>query len=279
MAETVLSSGIILPNGVSTDKVVKPPPFHYAPVTIVEGEQKSGKTNFCVSRVIDPVFRYLTSIKLRDGVVVRAEPVLKPNGYAVIGAAKIWYPNSNQPVIDAVPKGSILIADGIKIFANFHLKGVRYHYMNVREIITHLNDGMITGLPLYKGEKVIAAYLIVDEAYLMGLDKRRSLSPLAIVMSQLGYQLAKRHLYTMIALPDAIVLGFRIVNIESEHVVCTYDERREEITARIRARKKYKMLRPISFNARTYWKYYDPDEQHKLSESEMARALADFDGV
>jgi hypothetical protein len=256
------------------DRVVKQTPFHYAPVTIVEGEQKSGKTCFCVTRVVDPTYAHLTAIKLYngtpEGILVKAAPVLKPNGFAVIGLAKIWLPNSS-PKIMPVPPRSILIAEGIRIFANFHLRGIRYKFMTVAEIIAHLNDGTITGIS--PDGKVIAAYLIIDEAYLAGLDKRRSLAPLAIVMSQLGYQIAKRHLNVMIALPDANVLGFRIINIESEHVVCTYDEFREEITARIQARKKYKQPRPITFNARKYFKYYDPDEQHQISNQEMARAL------
>jgi hypothetical protein len=258
--------------------VPKPPPLHYAPVTIVEGEQKSGKTCFCVTRVVDPTFKYLTAIKLYngtpEGIVVRAEPVLKPNGYAVINWAKIWMPLSSTPKIMPVPPRSILISDNVRIFANFHLKGIRYRYMVEGDIIAHLNDGTITGLPLTKDDQVKVAFLIIDEAYMAGMDKRRSLSGLAVVMSHLGNQFAKRHLNVMIALPNANYLGFRITDFETEHVVCEYDEMREIITARIRARKKYKTPREVPIQARQYFKYYDPDELKKMSNNDLASAIA-----
>jgi hypothetical protein len=183
-------------------------------------------------------------------------------------------PLSSKPKIMSVPPRSILIADAVRIFANFHPKGIRYKYMNERDIITHLNDGTITGLPLTKDDPVKVAFLIIDEAYMSGMDKRRSLSGLAVTMSHLGYQFAKRHLNVMIALPNANDLGFRITNIETEHVVCTYDEFREVITAKIRARKKYKTPRSVPIQARQYFKYFDPDELKKMSNDEMASALA-----
>ena len=257
--------------------VPKPPPLHYAPVTIVEGEQKSGKTCFCVTRVVDPTFKYLTAIKLYNGtpkgITVKAEPVLKPNGYAVINWAKIWLPNSPTPKIMPVPPKSILIADGVRIFANFHLKGIRYRYMTEKEIIVHLNDGTITGMPLSKDDPVKVAFLIIDEAYMAGMDRRRSLDGLSVVMSHLGNQFAKRHLNVMIALPNANYLGFRITDLETEHVVCTYDEFREEILARIQARKKYKTPRAVPIKARQYFKYYNPDELKQMSGNDLASAL------
>jgi len=285
--------------------VPKPPPLHYAPVTIVEGEQKSGKTCFCVTRVVDPTFKYLTSIKLynntKDGIVVKAQPVLKPNGFAVVNWAKIlrgfdyvyniikeyqgqlvadkWKKTRDVYRIDdktimPVPPRSIVISDAVRIFANFHLKGIRYKYYTEAEIVAHLNDGTISGLPLTKDDPVKLAFLILDEAYMAGMDKRRSLDGLSVVMSHLGNQFAKRHLNVMIALPNANYLGFRIIDLEAEHVVCEYDEIREIITARIQARKKYKTPRSVPIQARQYFKYYDPDELKKMSNKDLMSALA-----
>jgi hypothetical protein len=256
------------------EKVVRQKPLHFAPFTIVEGEQKSGKTNFCVTRVINPTFANLTSIKLYngtpEGLIVKAAPVLNSRGFTAIGFAKIWLP-SQSPKIMRVPPRSILRADSIRIFANFHLKGIRYSYLKIPEIVRHLNDGSITGLS--RDGSIRAAFLIIDEAYLAGLDKRRSMGALAIVFSQLGYQIAKRHLNVMVALPEANVLGFRTTDIENEHVICTYNEATEEITALIRNRKKYQGKREITYKARPYWKYYDPDEQQPMSNTEMYRAI------
>ena len=285
--------------------VRKPPPLHYAPVTIVEGEQKSGKTCFCVTRVVDPTFKYLTAIKLYngtpEGILIKAQPVLKPNGYSVVNWCKVlkgfdyvyniikeyqgqavadkWKRSRDTVRIEdktimPVPPRSIIIADAVRIFANFHLKGIRYRSVTEKDIITHLNDGTITGLPLVKDDPVQVAFLIIDEAYMAGMDRRRSLDGLSVVMSHLGNQFAKRHLNVMIALPNANYLGFRITDLEAEHVVCEYDEIREIITARIQARKKYKTPRSVPIQARQYFKYYDPDELKQMSNKDLVSAIS-----
>ena len=58
--------------GLEPPKVFKQAPLHYAPVTIVEGEQKGGKTCFLVTRVVDATYKYLTSIKLDKSVNINS---------------------------------------------------------------------------------------------------------------------------------------------------------------------------------------------------------------
>ena len=249
--------------------LVKQKPLHFAPITLVEGEQKSGKTCFCVTRVVDAVFKYVTSVKLPNQLVVKAEPALKPNGYSVTGWAKLWLPNQ-LPKIMKVPAGSIVRADGVRIFANFHLKGIRFVYLQLADIIQHLNDGTINGLST--DGSCIIAFLIIDEAYIGG-DKRDGMTPLSKCISKLGYQIAKRHLNVMFAAPDTNVLDFRIRGVETEHVTCSYDEERETINAEIKSRKKYNRPRNVPIQARPYWKYYNPDEQFELPDIQLERAM------
>jgi hypothetical protein len=253
----------------TTIEIVKQKPLNYAPITIVEGEQKSGKSCFCVTRVVDPTFANITSVKLQDGTVVKAEPALNSRGYAITGMAKMWFPN---PRVMVVPPHSCVIADSIRVFANFHLKGIRYVYLPLHLIIEYLNSGLITGLS--PDGLIKEAFLIIDEAYIGG-DKRDGMSPLVKVISKLGYQIAKRHLHVMFALPEADVLDFRLRGIETEHVICQpYDEVREIITVDIKNRKRYKQTRSVSFSARPYFRYYDADEQFELTNTQIARALA-----
>ena len=127
----------------SLGKVVKSKPFNYAPVTIIEGEQKSGKTETAVTRVVDPTYAGMTSVKLPSKVEVKAEPVLNKNGYPIIGYGKLWLPNEKSPRIMKIPNGSIVIADGVKVIYNGHLYGIRYIHMKLPDIIKHLNDGTI----------------------------------------------------------------------------------------------------------------------------------------
>jgi hypothetical protein len=239
----------------------KAKPFTFAPVTIIEGEQKSGKTETAVTRVVDPTFAGMTSVVLKNGVEVKAEPILNKDGYPIIGYGKLWLPNQ-PPRTMAIPPGSLVVAKDVRVISNGHLYGIRYAYMKLGDIIKNLNSGTIRN-----------CYLIIDEAYIGG-DRRDGLSPLVKVISKLGFQIAKRHITLIMCLPDSSVLDLRFQKLETEHIVTTYDEIERKITMFIRNRKKYKKTREVSYYAPIYWKYYDPDEEFEIPEVQMARALA-----
>jgi hypothetical protein len=245
----------------TTEIKIRPKPFTYAPVTIIEGEQKSGKSETAVTRVVDPTYANMTSVKLFDKTEVKAQPVLNKSGYPIIGYGKLWLPNQ-EPRTMKIPPKSCVIADSVHIIANFHLYGIRYAYMKLGDIIKHLNDGTIRD-----------CYLVIDEAYIAG-DRREGLSPLVKVISKLGWQLAKRHIIFTMCLPDSSVLDLRFQKLETEHIVTSYDERTRQITMFINNRKKYKRTREVTYNARIYWKYYNPDEEFEIPEIQMTRALA-----
>ena len=236
-------------------------PFTYAPVTIIEGEQKSGKTETAVSRVVDQTFAGMTSVKLSNGITVKAEPIFNKQGYPIIGYGKLWLTNQN-PRTMKIPAGSCVIADSVKVIYNGHLYGIRYAHMPLAEIIKHLNDGTIRD-----------CYLVIDEAYIAG-DRREGLSPAVKTISKLGWQIAKRHIFLIMCLPDASVLDLRFQKIGTERIVTSYDEDKRKITMFIKNPKKYKRQREISYYAPTYWKYYNPDEEYELPEVQLNRAIA-----
>lgn len=240
---------------------IKRKPFTYAPITLIDGEQGGGKSVTAVTRVVDPTFANMTSVKLADGSIVKAEPVLNKNGYAVIGYGKLWLPNQ-QPKIVKIPPKSCVIADDIKVIYNGHLYGIRYKHMELPDIVLHLNDGTIRD-----------CYLIVDEAYIAG-DKRDSLNPLVRIISKLSYQIRKRHIHLIFCAPDTNVLDFRLRDVETEHISCSYDERTKRVTMYIRNRKKYKGIREITYDASQYFIYYDTDENYEIPEIQLARAMA-----
>ena len=243
------------------DEIKKAKPFNYAPVTIIEGEQKSGKTVTAITRPIDETFSHLTAVKLANGLTIKAEPALKDNGYPIVGYGKLYMPNQS-PRIMKIPPNSCIIADSVKIIYNGHLYGIRYAHMKLKDIIQHLNDGTIRD-----------CYLIIDEAYIAG-DRRQGLSPAVKVISKLGWQLAKRHIILTLCLPDASALDLRFQKIETEHIITTYDPNTQYVTMFIRNRKKYKRDREVSYYTPTYFKYYNPDEEFEIPEIEMQRAMA-----
>jgi hypothetical protein len=246
---------------VVAESIKKAKPFTFAPVTIIEGEQRSGKTETAITRIVDKTFQGMTSVKLRDGIEVKAEPVLNKEGYAIINYGKLWLPNQ-EPRTMIIPAGSCVIAKDYKAIYNGHLYGIRYAHMDFKDIITHLNDGTLRDCDA-----------VVDEAYLGG-DRRNGLNPLVKVISQLGWQIGKRHIYFTMCLPDSSVLDLRFQKLETEHIVTSYDEYTRRITMFIRNRKKYKRTREVSYYAPMYWKYFNTDETFEISEVQMARAKA-----
>ena len=243
------------------EEIKRRKPFNFAPVTIIEGEQKSGKSETAITRLVDASYDGMTSIKLSSGIEVKAQPVFNKQGYPIIGYGKLWLPNQ-EPRTMKIPPNSCVIADKVRIIANFHLYGIRSVYMKLADIIKHLNDGMIRD-----------CYLNIDEAYLAG-DRRQGLSPAVKVISKLGWQLAKRHIILTLCLPDSSALDLRFQKLETEHIVTSYDPDTQKVTMFIRNRRKYKRPREVSYYAPTYWKYYNPDEEFEISEVEMARAIA-----
>lgn len=243
------------------EEMRKAKPFNYAPITFIEGEQGSGKTETAVTRVVDPTFSNMTSVRLGNGLVVKAEPVLNDSGYAVIGYGKLWLPNQ-PPKIMRIPPKSCVIADSVRIVYNGHLYGIRYVHLEMEDIIDHLNDGTLTD-----------CYLVVDEGYLAG-DRREGLSPLVKTITKLGWQIRKRHIFLIMCLPDSSVLDLRLQKIETEHIVCSYDIDTQRITMFIRNRKKYKKSREVTYDGRIYRKYYDTDEHYEISEVQIERAKA-----
>ena len=245
---------------VLANPLAKKKPFSYAPISFFEGEQRSGKTESALTRPIDATFANMTSVKLNDGTIVKAEPVFNKQGYALIGYGKLYI--SGSPRIMKIPPKSYVIADSIKVIYNGHLYGIRYAHMTLSEIIQHLNDGTLED-----------CYLVVDEAYIGG-DRRDGLNPLVKTVSKLGWQIGKRHIYLEMCLPDSTVLDLRLQKVETEHVICSYDDITKKITMLIRNRKKFKNVREVSYYAPLYWKYFDTDEKFTLTDVEIARATA-----
>lgn len=245
---------------VAEETTKKSTPFTYARVTIIDGEQGSGKSMSAVAIVVDATFKDISSVKMPDGEEVKAKPVLDQYNYPYIGYAKLFI-NGKWKTMKIPPK-SIVRADGVRIIYNGHLHGIRYAHMELIDIIKHLNDGTLKD-----------CYLIIDEAYIGG-DKREGMSPLVRVLTKLSKQLRKRHIHLIMCTPDSSELDQRFQKIEVEHIVCSYDEDTAKVTKFITNRKKYKKTRIVDYDAIIYRKYYDTDEIYEIPEVQMQRALA-----
>lgn len=231
-------------------------PMTYAHATFIEGDQGGGKSVTAVAREVDKTFANITSVKVLDGRVFKATPTNPPQ----IGKATIWLPD-RKPFVAKLPKHSCAIADSVKIYANFHFYGIRACYMTLDMIIEFLNDGTITD-----GD------VICDEHYIGGNSHRR-MSNLVGTIEQLGFQMRKRHInYTMIA-PYRSLVGSGGRVIVTEHIMCTYDEKKCEVTLTIKKKgeRKFRTLPP-------YWEpqyrpYYNTDELISLPQDQIGKAI------
>ncbi len=180
-----------------------------AEITIIEGEQGSGKTNTAVAKAKD--------------------------------------------AIDKDP--------ATKVFANFHLYGIKYVYTDLSTIVEYLNSKLIT-----------EGYVIIDESYI-GVDARRGMSLLTQVLTWFGSQIRKRGLNLILIAQHGRMIDSRFRLFMTEHILCSYNEKTRMITLTIIERGKRRPKRTVSYYAPQYWKYYNTNELPEIPEGLLAKAL------
>lgn len=229
----------------------------YAHVVFIEGDQGSGKNTVVVARLAEKTFANVTSIKLADGRIIKATPTNPPR----VGRAKIWLPN-REPFVAKVPPKSCVIADSVKIYANFHFHGIRASFMPLDAMIEYLNEGYINN-----------AYVVCDEHYIGG-STLRTMSNLVSTIEDLGFQMRKRHVEFMMIAPYKRLIGYRARSIVTEHIMCSYDEDKHEVTITVRKKGERRSRTLPPFYAPYYWSYFDTDELIKIGQSQISKALA-----
>ena len=159
-------------------------------------------------------------------------------------------------VVDAYKKDHTL-----KIYCNFHMYGIPHVFLPLHRMIQYLNGGVITN-----------AYLLIDEGYIGG-NAREGMTALAGVITKMANQIRKRHLHFYMATPNPRDLDRRFRWAKTENIMCQYDDKTRMITVMIKNKRKYRRPRIITYYAPQYWKYYDTDEQFKIPEGQIAKAL------
>ena len=234
-------------------------PLHYAPISLYEGDQGSGKSVTAVSEAVDAAFANVTSIKLAGGQVFKASPVLDEAGYPIIGKVRVHLPNKN--IIAKCPVGSCVIADDIRIYANFHFYGIRAIYLTMAEILEHLNDSTIG-----------FGYLYLDEHYMSG-NAREALNPVVRAITKLSNQMRKKHIYLSYITPHARQLDWIERSAVRKHVFCqSFNPETNIVTYTVRE-TGVRGTRTKSYYAATYFPYYNTDEQIGMSEQQIGTAI------
>ena len=234
-------------------------PLAFAPISLIEGEQGAGKTNYAVSEAVDVTFANATSIKLADGHEFPCSPLLGDGGYPVIG--KVIVHLSTKDIIVKCPPHSVVIAEDIRIYANFHFYGIRAVFFTTAQIIEHLNDGTIR-----------YGYLYFDEHY-KDANARENGSIIVKTITKLSNQMRKKHLYVSYLTPFARQIDWIERASVRKRVFCSsYDEETHIITYDIQE-KGHKGIRTKSYDASVYFPYYWTDEHFAMGENQIGKAI------
>jgi hypothetical protein len=234
-------------------------PLAYAPISLVEGEQGSGKNVYVCSEAVDATFANATSIKLADGHEFKCSPVLDDGGYPIIGKVKVHL--STKDLIVKCPAGSCVIAEDVRVYANFHFYGIRAAYFTLAQIIEHLNDGTIG-----------FGYLYLDEHY-MGGNAREGMSTVVRAITKLTNQMRKKHIHLTYLTPHARQIDWLERSSVRKRVFCeSYDEETHMCTYTVQE-KGVRGTRTKQYYAATYFKYYWTDEQISMGETAVGKAI------
>ena len=234
-------------------------PLAFAPISLVEGDQGAGKSNYCVSEAVDVTFANATSIKLVDGQEFKCSPVLTDKGYPVVGRVRVHL--STKDIIVKCPAGSCVIAEDVRIYSNFHFYGIRAVYFTTSQIIEHLNDGTIR-----------YGYLYMDEHY-KDANARENGNVVVKAITSLNNQMRKKHLYMTYITPFARQIDWQERASVRKRVYCKeYNEETHIITYDIQE-KGHRGVRTKSYDASVYFPYYWTDEHFAMSDTKIGKAI------
>ncbi len=187
----------------------------------------------------------------------------KPLTYAPIHLVEGEQGNGKSTTIVARVVDAYRKDPTIKIYANFHLYGIRYVYLPLPLMLEYLNSGLIQD-----------GYLLIDEAYISG-DAREGMTAVVKMITKMANQMRKRHLHLYMTIPNAKMIDWRYRWAVTEKIMCiNYNERTHEITLLIKNKRKSRKPRKITYDGSQYWKYHDTDEILEIPQTQIAKALA-----
>lgn len=240
--------------------VEKKQPFTYAPITLIVADQGGGKSTILTARAVDDTFSHATSVKLASGYEMPVTPALNEKGKPIVGLVTVHLPNK-QPFVAKVPDNACVIAKDIRVFANYHLYGIRSMYTDLATILEYINSDLY-----------LNGWILIDEAYI-GANARNSMNLLNQIITQFGMQIRKRRLHLMVSYPLDNMADLIFRKARTEYITPSYNPKTLEVTAEIRKNKEKK--KSVTFYAPTYWGYFDTEERFDMPENRIGKAMID----
>ena len=234
-----------LDNALSQPQVVSTScrPFAEAHVVFIEGQQRSGKTNTAVARVVEGYFK--------DCVRIFCENVLKLTCRVISydhkkRIARIKYKGTTKRL--RIPDNYKLHTPR-RIFSNIHLYGVPFVYC----------PSFSQTMFWLKSNKMYDSWLILDEAQ-VGMNARATMTTLGRQLQTLSFQFAKMQLDVIVITHLARLVDWSLRTIPTEHIMCSYNAKTQKITLTIR-KKGQNGTKEVNYDATQYWRYFWTNER------------------
>lgn len=260
-----------------------------ANVTLIEAPMGEGKTITATGIIVDEYFAHVTGVWSPSGNYFRAKPyrgeyieifppdeLVTPNRQLVDTQGNpIYSQNQGQLYIPEkpsvhyeVPRSKIVHADpakgwlcesDTKIFANYHLFGIRAVYCDAKVMLEFLNTSTLNN-----------CILVIDESYIQG-EARRGMSTLSLIYTWFAQQIRKRNISLYLLVQHGRFIDWRFRYIAKRKILCRYNEKTQMIRLLIQNLSKG-TEKPFRYWGPQYWKYYDTNELPPIPEEMVQRA-------
>ena len=239
-------------------------PATEADIRLLLGDQRSGKSNSMVAFAKDDYYDQLTGIMSPSGGILKAKSLttddkkllerkdIHPNVFKYV---RVF--NGKESKITKIPIGWT-VESPVRIFANFHLYGLRYCYITLADIIQYLNSDVFHN-----------AWILSDESVMT--DARNSMTNAGIIIATLGATVGKRNIHFCQSAQYNEMVERRFRLFATTRVLCSYEPKTKMITLDIK--KRGANNRSVSYYAPIYWRNFDTNELIKVPEKKLARAL------
>lgn len=242
-------------------------PQDYADIRLILGEQRSGKSTIGVGFAKDDYYDQLNGIMSPSGNIIKAQSLTSDDKHLLreqgiinepFKLVKIFSDDGKHNKIIRIPP-NYLVLSSVKIFANFHIFGMKASYISLADIIQYINTPLMTN-----------CWILSDESVMT--DARNSMTGAGIIAATLGAQIGKRNIHMCLMSQYLEMVERRYRLFKTMTVQCSYDPDTRYIECDIKRRNEPAFS--VSVFAPLYWMNFDTNELIKVPEKKVARAYS-----
>jgi hypothetical protein len=220
-------------------------PFTEAHVTIVEGDQRGGKTCYAVKTILQSYFKDCVRIFCEKVLEIKVEVLSYSKKTRV---AKIKYQGQTKYI--KIPE-EYKLKSPMRIFSNVHIYGVPYVIIpSFRHMLYWLKTGVLSN-----------GWLLADESH-RGMSARNGMSAMGKDFVGEYYQLGKSMLDVIIITHHARMIDYLARLVPTKRIHCSYDKKTFRVNYTVRE-KGVQGTRELSFDARPWFGNYYSNEKVK----------------